>query len=525
MSKVQKNQKGLLKPTLQITCFSVLGVFVSFLTQIIIAAKFGTTMERDAYFVAIVIPGYITAVLLGSLTVTFVPIFIGYETKKSKAEAWKIASIITNLTFLVLFGISFFGVVFARQLISVTAPGFKGDQLSYTVSLLRIILPAVIFSGLTNLLSSIYYAEHRFLRPAIVPVVNTVLMLLSVVLLNHWWGIKSLAFGYVIGAIASFIILTPVLFTHGRYQLCFDLRNDGVRQVIRVMAPLVLAYLFYKAGTVFQRMIASTLPTGSISYLGYATRITSILGGITTAGIATTLFPVMARSWAENDLAKVREYFAKGVRIIMLVTFPILTVFFVLGVPIIQILFERGKFDHNATLAVASVMLILLAGPFVCGGLGAVVWKGFYLSQKTTLVFLLGITHTGIYLGAAIILSRIYSFVGLAWASTIQYAVMLIMGMVAMKIIYKGLNGRKILAGFGAISTSSVLGGTLTFLCYHLLPQSSNLIFRTTTSGTLGILLYVWLTIKAFKFEEAVTLEKNIHWWLRSRVFGRRNPN
>ncbi len=97
------NQRGLLKPTLQITVFTVLGVLVSFVTQIIIATKFGATMERDAYFAAVVVPGYISAVLLGSLTLTFVPIFIEYETKKSKAEAWIVTSIFINITFLRLF--------------------------------------------------------------------------------------------------------------------------------------------------------------------------------------------------------------------------------------------------------------------------------------------------------------------------------------------------------------------------------------------------------------------------------------
>ena len=414
------------------------------------------------------------------------------------------------------------GVVFARQLISITAPGFEGDQLSYTASLLRIILPAIIFSGLTNLLSSIYYAEHRFLRPAMVPVVNTALMLLSVVLLNSWWGIKSLAFGYVIGSVASFIILTPILFTRGRYQLCFDLRNDGVRQVIRVMAPLVLAYLFYKGGTVFQRMIASTLPTGSISYLGYATRITSILGGIATAGIATTIFPVMARSWAENDLAKVREYFAKAVRIILLITLPIAMVFVTIGIPIIQLLLERGAFDHSDTVAVASVMLILLPGPFICGGLGAVVWKGFYLSQRTKLASILGIAHTLIYIGIAYVLARFYSFRGLAWASTIQYVLIIIMGMIAMKIIYKGIHGRRMLRGLGATVASSLLGSILTYSCFHLLLRSCNLIVRITVAGSLGLILYIWLTTYIFKLEEAVTLERKI--LKKLGLFSRKSP-
>ncbi|MCK4791751.1 MAG: murein biosynthesis integral membrane protein MurJ [Desulfobacteraceae bacterium] len=510
------NQRGLLKPTLQITFFSVLGILVSFITQIIIAAKFGTTMDRDAYFAAVVVPGYISAVILGSLTLTFVPIFIEYETKKSKAEAWIVASIFINLTFLVLLAISCIGFIFARQLISVTAPGFEGEELSLTAALLRIILPATIFSGLANLLSSIYYTEHRFFRPAIASVTNAASMLVSVVFLAGYWGIKSLAFGYLMGTVVSFLIVVPILFK-GRYHFSFDFRNEGVRQVIRVMVPLVLAGLFYRAGTLIQRMIASTLPTGSISYLGYADRIAHILGGVATLGISTTIFPVMARSWAEKDLAQVREYFAKGIRIIMLITFPIMAIFAAIRVPIIQMVFQRGAFVRKDTLAVANVTLILLAGPFICGGLGNVVWKGFYISQKTKVASLLGVTYTSIYILLAYFLAKSFSFVGLAWASTIGWVIAILMGMIGMKFIYKGINGRTVLVGFGAILMSSVLSGILVFCCFKLLPGMYSLPVRVTTAGGVGLIAYIWLTVYVFKLNEVVSFKTKVLGTLRRR--------
>lgn len=511
------NQRGLLKPTLQITFFSVLGILVSFITQIIIAAKFGTTMDRDAYFAAVVVPGYISVVLLGSLTVTFVPIFIEYETKKSKAEAWIVASIFINLTFLVLFVISCIGFIFAKQLISVTAPGFKGEELSLTAALLRIILPTIIFGGLTNLLSSIYYAEHRFLRPAITPIINAILILLFVVLFSDYWGIRSLAFGCLMGTVVSFLIVVPILFKEGRYHFSLDFRNEGVRQVIRVMAPLVLAGLFYRAGTLIQRMIASTLPTGSISYLGYADRIAHILGGVATLGISTTIFPVMARSWAEKDLAQVREYFAKGIRIIMLITFPIMAIFAAIRVPIIQMVFQRGAFVRKDTLAVANVTLILLAGPFICGGLGNVVWKGFYISQKTKVASLLGVTYTSIYVLLAYFLAKSFSFVGLAWASTIGWVIAILMGMIGMKFIYKGINGRTVLVGFGAILMSSVLSGILVFCCFKLLPGMYSLPVRVIVAGSIGLTAYTWLTVYIFKLNEAVSFKTKVLGTLRRR--------
>lgn len=504
-----EGQKGLFKPTLQITVFSILGILVSFVTQIIIAAKFGATMERDAYFAAVVVPTYVTTVLVGSLTVTFVPIFIEYETKKNKEEAWKVASIFTNLTFLVLFGISLLGFIFARQLISAAAPGFKGEELLLTASLLRIILPAIIFSGLTSLLSSIYYTAHQFLRPAIVPVINTVFMLLSVVFLTPYWGIKSLAFGYLIGTIFGFLILVPIFSKQGRYSFSFDFSNEGVRQIIKVMTPLVLAGLFYRASTLIQRMIASTLPTGSISYLGYAMRITSILGGIATAGISTTIFPVMARSWVENDLVKVREYFAKGVRIIMLITFPIAMVFIVLRVPIIQVIFERGAFDHKTTVAVADVLAILMVA-FISLGLGNVVGKGFYLSQKTKLLAILGIMQTVLYIGYAYTLAVHFSYTGLAVATSLRFFFPIILNTMIMRTIYKGIEGGYILKGLGIVSSSTAIAGILTFIASNTFCWTGNMALKTSSAAFFGLCVYAILVFFIFRMDEAISIKTKI---------------
>ncbi|GAI07969.1 unnamed protein product, partial [marine sediment metagenome] len=99
----------------------------------------------------------------------------------------------------------------------------------------------------------------------------------------------------------------------------------------------------------------------------------------------------------------------------MLVTFPIAMVFAVLRVPIIQVVFERGAFDHRTTLAVADVLMILLIA-FIFFGLGNVVGRGFYISQKTRLAATLGVVGTIIYVLLAHFLAKSLSYRGLGIA-------------------------------------------------------------------------------------------------------------
>jgi putative peptidoglycan lipid II flippase len=72
------SNKGLFKPTVLITAFSLLGVAVNFLLQLLIAYFFGASFERDAYFVAITVPTYLAAIFTGSIGIIFLPKFVDF---------------------------------------------------------------------------------------------------------------------------------------------------------------------------------------------------------------------------------------------------------------------------------------------------------------------------------------------------------------------------------------------------------------------------------------------------------------
>jgi len=78
--------KGLLKPTIQITALSFAGIGLNFFTQLIIAYYFGTTIERDAYFSAIVIPTYLATILTGSIGSIFIPKLIELKNNYPQKE-------------------------------------------------------------------------------------------------------------------------------------------------------------------------------------------------------------------------------------------------------------------------------------------------------------------------------------------------------------------------------------------------------------------------------------------------------
>ena len=77
---------------------------------------------------------------------SFLPVFIGYlKNEEDEKKGWEIASIIGNIL-TILFTIIVVACMLASPfVISVFAPGFKGEQRELTIKLFRIASPALLF--------------------------------------------------------------------------------------------------------------------------------------------------------------------------------------------------------------------------------------------------------------------------------------------------------------------------------------------------------------------------------------------
>ena len=204
--------RSLVSSTVYVTLFSFFGIGLSFFNQIIVAYYFGANFQRDAYFAALVIPTYITTLLIGSVGVIFMSSYIEYFTHKTQERLFLFTSRVVNLCGLVLFVLCALVMALAENIITFVMPGFSGDQLRLAAELLRILSPTVFFLVLANLFTTIYQANNKFLWPAVVPLVGTIITLLVVVSLSKTIGIRSLAYGALASAAFSFVLLSSAVF-------------------------------------------------------------------------------------------------------------------------------------------------------------------------------------------------------------------------------------------------------------------------------------------------------------------------
>jgi len=318
-------------------------------------------------------------------------------------------------------------------------------------------------------------------------------------------GIKSLAYGALASSIFNFIFLSFIVFKKNRYCISFVIEKETIK-LFKVAAPLLLAGIFYRSTTVFERTLASSLGTGSISYLGYANQMMNVLSTIAAGGVATTIYPAMAKCWEKNDLDTLRIYFSKGIRIILLTTLPIAAVVFSVGHTIIEVLLQRGAFNSSATTGVNRSLIVLMPA-FICLSLGNIISKGFYLSNKTN-IFSAMVSFEAInYLCCGYIFIRSLSYLGLAAASSISTFVTMVIAFFALKKIFHGIDGKKLLMGFLEIAAASICTGITIYMLNDVLMLHLQKITSISLSCVLGLSFYVMIVVFFFHIEEAVFLK------------------
>src|SRR3989304_233049 len=262
---------------------------VGLLRQIIINRTFGTSAELDAYFAAFRVPDLLFTVIAGgALGSAFIPMFTGFL-DESRERAWRLASAVVNNLLIALCVIAGLAALAAPVLVrTVLAPGFSPEYQLLTANLMRVMLISTVIFGVSGLLMGIHNAHHHFLSPAVAPIAYNVGIIGGAMA----GSVQGLAWGVVAGAALHLIIQLPALIKHKPiYTLTPDLKDAAVRQVGKLMLPRMFGLAVWQFNFWINTLIASTLPSGSLSALTIAFQIFTFPQAVIAQAIATAVFP------------------------------------------------------------------------------------------------------------------------------------------------------------------------------------------------------------------------------------------
>ncbi len=390
---------------------------LGFVRETAIAGIFGATALTDAYQVAYTLPYFLQMVLGTALVSSIVPVVIRKISEEKKEEAWRIASITMNWTAVLMAALTAVGMVGARYLVAVTAPGFQGETEAMAVQMTVIMFPSIIFMGVGMLMTGILNARQKFAVAAAAPAISSLIIILGVLLAGRSNPL-ALPAATLLSFMGFMLIQVPALRKTGfRYTFSFDLTNPQVRGIFANLLPIFIGTATYQIYLAINRFFASGLAEGSISALNYASKLMNLPLGIFVSAISSAIFPLLAAQAMEKDRSLLMGSLNKGLKLVLLVTLPAAAGLMALRVPIVQLLFERGAFHHEATLMTASALLWF--GP----GMGAmaasqVLTRSYYAMGDARTPLWMGLASIGVNILASMVFMPYFAQGGLALANS-----------------------------------------------------------------------------------------------------------
>ncbi|MDA8126000.1 MAG: murein biosynthesis integral membrane protein MurJ [Deltaproteobacteria bacterium] len=354
----------------------------------VVAGFFGAGLMTDAFFVAFRIPNLLRRLLAeGSLTVSFVPVFTEYLRNKTREEALELADIAFTALSIILVAVSLAGVLLSPLIVTIMAPGFVKTPAQYelAVFLTRLMFPYIFFISLVALCMGILNSLRHFAAPALSPVVLNIAMILAALGLRDFFQepIVALALGVMAGGILQLAMQWPFLVRMGvRLKPNFRFRHPGVKRIGLLMLPAAFGAAIYQINIFIGTILASLLPTGSVSYLYYADRIVELPLGVFAIAVGTATLPSFSEQIALGKMEEWKRTIAFSLRLILFITVPATVAIIVLRVPILSVLFQRGEFGIEATLLTAQALLFYALGLWAFSTIRIVV-AAFYSLQDT----------------------------------------------------------------------------------------------------------------------------------------------
>lgn len=333
---------------------------------------FGVGLLNDAFYMAFRIPNLLRDLFAeGALSTAFVTIFARKKAQEGDVGAWKLARLMVSFQWAILSILVILGILFAPEIVGLIAPdyAYEPGKIELTIRLTRILFPFILFVGMAALSMGILNAYGRFGLPASA---SSFFNLGSIVfglglawVFDPQFGEKAMvcmAIGTLGGGVLQWLVQVPALGKLGyRYRPEWDLQDPGLRQIGKLVGPAIVGVSAVQVNVVINSIFASAFP-GAVTMLAVAFRLIQLPIGMFGVAISTAALPALTVDAALLDQQAFRRRVEHALRMNAVLCIPSACGLAILSVPLIGLLFQRGRFDTLNTIETAHILVAYAVG-------------------------------------------------------------------------------------------------------------------------------------------------------------------
>ncbi len=487
--------------------------------EVVAASYFGVSGAMSAFTIAFQFPNLIRALFAdAALQGAFVPIFTELLERGERKEAFRIASSLFFLIFLVLGALTALFTLLAPVIMPLLTPGFDDQQhlQDLTVGLSRVMFPIVLLMALSGVVVGMLNSFGHFSVPALAPLAWNVVIIGALVGLVPVLPEEDEIYAYAIGVLLGTIVqlLLPMPWLRGRgggFAASLDWRNPHVVRVLKLMLPVTITLGLINFSLLINSFFGTLVQEEAPAAIDKAFRIYMLPQGLFSVAIATILFPTLARYATRADFASLRRTMANGVRQIAMLLIPSAVIMAVLAEPITRLVYERGEFDAAATDLVAEAMLWWAVSlPFQ--GVSLLFSRTYFSLQKPwTTTSLAGLSLL-VNAVAAAALYKPFGVAGIVIGTVIATVGMTIAQGLMLRPDLGGIEGRETLSSAGYMLAAAALQGMVSWATWAVLDDVLGRAFlaQAVSVGVaiaVGLAVYAAL-VRAMELDEARQIQR-----------------
>ena len=367
--------------------------------EMMFAGLFGGSRWMDCFYLAYKVPNLLRDLFAeGALSQAFVTTFSKKVKTEGAENAWVLANRMMTLAAVFMSVVTLVGIAVAPWIVELltslsksgeTARDYNPGEISLMVEMVRVMYPFIALVSLSALVMGMLNARDVFGMPALASCFFNIGSMAGGAAIGYWmdpeWGPRSLvgfSWGVVIGGVAQLVCQFPALRAVGyRFVADFRWNDSGVKQILKLMGPAVIAASVTQVNVVVNAMFAYGVGEGAVSWLSYAFRLMQLPIGVFGVAVATVTLPALSRAAIGGVGEDFAPTLAKGLKLVMFLVLPATVGLVVLASPIISLLYERGAFDAADRIATAGALQAYGYGLLFYAGL-KVLQPAFYAIEK-----------------------------------------------------------------------------------------------------------------------------------------------
>lgn len=493
------------KAVYHVMLITIIAKILGFGREILLSYYFGASGISDAYLISQTIPGTIFQFVGTGLATSFIPVYMRVKGEKGREKADYFTN--TVLTVVLVFSTVVILAVWAatEPVVKLFASGFSGETLQYAVAFTRIGIVSLYFSAMIYVFNSYLQANGVFAIVAFVAIPNSI-AIIGAIIAGAKLDIMALPVGSLLAVLLQMLILCPAMARQNyRIKLNWGIRDEYVKEIVRLMIPVIIGVSVNQINVLVDRTIASQIAVGGISALIYADSLIMFIQGIFSQSIATVYYPPITQLAEKKKEDELRKLVSEALESMAFILIPVMVGCLILGTGIVQILYGRGAFDGEAIRLTGTALSLYGAG-IVGYGFREVLSRAFYAYHDTKTPMMNAMTGMILNIILNLVFSRILGIGGLALATSASSIVTAVLLYFHLKRKTGNILQRAAVIQLQKMALAAGIMGAAVFGIYrYILPWMGNFAgvicsvaagaaVYFVLSGLLGITVYIKVT-------------------------------